>query len=441
MSSDRATGNSVAGPARDTPLVHPAGKPHLMIQATTAFTTRPGARAMTQQTDILVSGGGIAGLIAAAGFGSQGHQVVCVDPAPPITEEGASGADLRSTAFLRPSIELFRRIGLWDRLEPHAEALRVMRVVDAGGREPIARLVRDFDSADLGDGLPFGWNLPNWLLRREISAFIRELPSVSFRPGTATAGVIARDDSAHIRLSDGKSMRARLLVAADGRNSPVREALGIGVRTIRYGQKALAFAVTHENPHQNISIEVHRKGGPFTLVPLHDRDGKPASAVIWMEHGPEAARLRALPREEFETEMNARSAGVLGRLRLETAINIWPIIAQLADRYTGPRTALIAEAAHVVPPIGAQGLNMSLADLSCLLDLSRNNPGDPVKLARYARQRRPDAFLRLYGIDLLNRTSQLSPRPLRDLRAAGLAVMHGVAPLRRQMMRMGLGAR
>lgn len=394
---------------------------------------------MAQPVDILVSGGGIAGLIAAAGFGAQGRTVLCVDPAPPVTEEGAAGADLRSTAFLRPSVRLFQRIGLWDRLAPHAAPLRVMRIVDAGGREPVARMSRDFDSGDLGDGLPFGWNLPNWLLRREISAFLNDMPGVTFRPGTATAGVIARDDAAFVRLSDGQALRARLLVAADGRNSPVRQALGIGVRTIRYGQKALAFAVTHERPHENVSIEVHRSGGPFTLVPLPDRDGRPASAVIWMEAGPEALRLRALPREAFEAALNARSAGVLGHLRLETAVNAWPIIAQIADAYTGPRTALIAEAAHVVPPIGAQGLNMSLADLAALLDLSRDDPGAAESLALYARRRRPDAWLRLHGIDILNRASRFSAPPLRDLRAAGLAMLHGVAPLRRQMMRMGLG--
>ncbi len=395
---------------------------------------------MARAVDILISGGGIAGLIASAGFGAQGRSVLCVDPAPPVTEESAAGADLRSTAFLRPSVRLFERIGLWDRLAPFAAPLRVMRIVDAGGREPVARMARDFDSGDLGDGLPFGWNLPNWLLRREISAFLRDLPGVTFQPGTATESLIARDDAAFVRLSDGQSVTARLLVAADGRNSPVRQALGIGVRTIRYGQKALAFAVTHEQPHENVSIEVHRSGGPFTLVPLPDRDGRPASAVIWMEAGPEAMRLRALPRPEFEAALNARSAGVLGHLRLETAVNAWPIIAQLADRYAGPRTALIAEAAHVVPPIGAQGLNMSLSDLSALLDLSRDDPGAADGLAAYARQRRPDAWLRLRGIDLLNRASRVSAPPLRDLRAAGLAGLHAIAPLRKRMMRMGLGA-
>lgn len=393
-----------------------------------------------ETADVLVSGGGIAGLTAAAGFGAAGLRVVCVDPAPPVTEEADAGADLRSTAFLQPSITLFRRIGLWKRLEPHAAPLQVMRIVDAGGAEPRPRLVRAFDAAEISD-LPFGWNLPNWLLRREISARLAEMPGVEFRPGTATAGLIAREDAALVDLSDGSRLRARLVVAADGRNSPVRQALGIGVRTIRYGQKALAFAVTHEIPHENVSTEIHRRGGPFTLVPLPDRDGKPSSAVIWMERGRETARLRALPRDAFEAELNARSAGVLGQLRLETGLTEWPIISQIADRWTGPRTALMAEAAHVVPPIGAQGLNMSLADLSALLDLMIPDPGDATALARYERERRPEALARLIGIDALNRASMMAPRPLRDLRALALGGLYTLAPVRRAMMRAGLGTR
>jgi len=393
-----------------------------------------------ERVDVLVSGGGVAGLTAAAAFGAAGLSVICVDPTPPVTDEAGAGADLRTTAFLQPSVDLLARIGLWDRLAPHGAPLQVMRIVDAGGAEPVARLTRAFDASEISDR-PFGWNLPNWLLRREISARLAELPGVDFRPGTGTAGLIVRDDAALVDLSDGSRVAARLVVAADGRNSPMREALGIGVRTIRYGQKALAFAVTHEVPHENVSTEIHRWGGPFTLVPLPDRDGSPSSAVIWMDRGAEIARLRGLSREAFEVELNARSAGVLGHLRQATGLTEWPIISQIADSYTGPRTALIAEAAHVVPPIGAQGLNMSLADLSALLDLMAADPGDAAALDRYARARRPEALVRLMGIDALNRASMLAPRPLRDLRAAALGGLYALAPVRRRMMRAGLGMR
>jgi len=393
-----------------------------------------------EDIDILISGGGIAGLITAAAFGAERFSVLCVDPAPPVTDEGAAGADLRSTAFLTPSVQLLEKIGLWERLAPYATALQVMRIVDAGGAEPTPRMTREFDAAEIGSQ-PFGWNLPNWLLRREISARLDQLQTVRFQPGTGTANVQTRDDGALVTLSDGRRIRARLLVGADGRNSPVRQALGIGVRTLRYGQKALAFAVTHDRPHDNISTEVHRSGGPFTLVPLPDRDGKPSSAIVWMENGRETARLAALPADEFEAAVNARSAGVLGHLSVATRLTEWPIISQIADRFTGPRTALIAEAAHVLPPIGAQGLNMSLADLAALLDLSKDNPGSAESLARFERTRRPDAYARLLGIDALNRASQAELRPLRDLRAATLGGLYGIAPMRRLMMKAGLGLR
>lgn len=393
-----------------------------------------------EDIDVLISGGGIAGLVAAAAFGSEGYATLCVDPAPPVTEESHQGADLRTTAFLQPSVRLFQDIGLWDRLFPHATALQVMRIVDAGGATPQPRLTRDFDAAEIGDA-PFGWNLPNWRLRREITARLDQLQTVRFLPGRGTRDVTARDEGALVTLDDGQRFRARLLIGADGRNSPVRQALGIGVRSFRYGQKALAFAVTHERPHGNVSTEVHRSGGPFTLVPLPDRDGQPSSAVVWMENGREVARLASLPRAEFEAELNARSAGVLGQLSLATQLTQWPIISQIADRFTGPRTALIAEAAHVVPPIGAQGLNMSLADLAMLLDLSRDVLGDAGGLRRFDRARRPEAYARLLGIDALNRTSQAGLRPLRDLRAAALGGLYGIAPVRRMMMRAGLGLR
>ncbi len=396
---------------------------------------------MRETTDILISGGGVAGLSAACAFGAAGFRVICVDPAAPVTEGDAENADLRTTAFLQPSIPVLEAAGLWKRLEPHAAALQIMRIIDAGGPEPEARLTKDFDASDISDA-PFGWNLPNWLLRREMIARLAELPAVSFRPGTGFARMLTRQAEALVTLSDGSQVSARLVIGADGRNSPVRDALGIAAKTIRYGQKALAFAVAHDIPHRNVSTEVHRKGGPFTLVPLPDRAGRPASAVVWMETGPEIARLVALPVPEFETEMTARSAGILGPLTLITRRSVWPIISQIADRLSGPRTILIAEAAHVVPPIGAQGLNMSLADLRALLDLAerhRDDPGQALVTDSFHRQRHLEVQARVTGIDLLNRASMAEAPILRDLRAKALDALYSARPIRRILMRAGLG--
>jgi 2-octaprenyl-6-methoxyphenol hydroxylase len=395
------------------------------------------------RTDILISGGGVAGLTAAAAFGSLGFQVICVDPTPPVTDGAAEGADLRTTAFLQPSIPVLQTAGLWTRLEPFAAPLQIMRIVDAGGVAAEPRIIKDFDASDISEQ-PFGWNLPNWLLRREMVARLAELPNVTFLPGVATTHLLTRSTEALVTLSDGRSVAARLVIAADGRASTIREALEIPVKTIRYGQKALAFAVTHPLPHQNVSTEIHRSGGPFTLVPLPDRDGLPCTAVVWMETGPEVARLAALPVAEFEAAMTARSCQILGPLTLASRRSVWPIISQIADRMTGERTALMAEAAHVVPPIGAQGLNMSLADLAVLLDLAQADPagiGSVKMLDSYQRRRHLDVQARVTGIDTLNRASMMGGQSLRDLRATALNALYSIAPVRKTLMKAGLGLR
>ena len=394
-------------------------------------------------TDIFISGGGVAGLTAAAAFGTAGFRVVIADPMPPITDNATVGADLRTTAFLQPARDFLDDAGLWDRLAPHATPLQIMRIVDMGGEAPVPRVTRDFDASDISD-LPFGWNLPNWLLRREMMARLAELPNVDMRMGVGFASILTRTGHARVTLSDGARITANLVIGADGRNSPVRQAVGIGAKTTRYGQKAVTFAITHGAPHDNISTEVHRSGGPFTLVPLPDHNGKPCSAVVWMEDGAEANRLAALPEDDFSAEASERSAGTYGPLTLVTRRMVWPIISQIADRMSAERTALVAEAAHVMPPIGAQGLNMSLGDLACLLKLAQGAPdrlGDADMLAAYQRARHPEVMLRVKGIDLLNRASQAENPLLRDMRAIGVEALYGMAPLRKTLMRLGLGAK
>ncbi len=393
-----------------------------------------------KKTDIVIAGGGVAGLTAAAAFGTAGFAVVIVDPAPPVTTAEADGADLRTTAFLQPARQFLQAAGLWDRLAPFAAPLQIMRIVDLGTK---THVTRDFDAADISEH-PFGWNLPNWLLRREMVARLKELPNVDFRPGTGFRSMLSRSAEAIVTLSDDTQYAAKLVIGADGRGSAVRRAAGIDVKTTRYGQKALTFAVTHDAPHDNVSTEIHRTGGPFTLVPLPDHAGKPCSAVVWMESGAEATRLASLDVPAFEAAANERSAHLYGPLTLASKRSVWPIISQIAHQITGPRTALVAESAHVMPPIGAQGLNMSLKDLACLLELAQAQPdalGSPAMLDSYARKRHADIKLRVAGIDALNRASIAGHPTFQSLRTKGIEALYGIAPVRKALMQMGLGAR
>ena len=392
-----------------------------------------------QTTQIVISGGGIAGLAAAAGFSGAGFDVVIADPVPPVVSEDADGADLRTTAFLQPARSFLDHAGLWDRLAPFAQPLQIMRIVDASGDPPVTC---DFDASDLGPE-PFGWNLPNWLLRREMTAELATRPNVDFRPGVGFATALARSSGILVGLTDSTQLQAELLIGADGRHSPVRNASGIGVKTTHYGQNALTFAVTHPEPHQNVSTEVHQSGGPFTLVPLPDHDSHPCSAVVWMSMGNAAHDLAALDDAALAKAATARSAGVLGDLTPIGKRLIWPMMSQTADRMIAPRTALVAEAAHVIPPIGAQGLNMSLADLDSLLGLAQTHRealGSATMLDAYQAARHKDVRMRVAGIDALNRASMAGAPILQDLRRKGLSAMHAITPLRNTLMQMGLGA-
>ena len=393
-------------------------------------------------TDILIAGGGIAGLSASCAFGAAGFRVVCVDPVLPVTCRDAPGADLRSTAFLQPARRFLREAGVWERLKPHAVSLKTMRIVDAGGIESAARVQKDFAAGDIGEE-SFGYNLPNTRIRAALLERIDELDTVNFRPGVKLERLLTQPSSAGVVLSDGSKLDARLVIAADGRDSQVRSALGIGRWRHAFGQSALTFAVTHEAPHGNVSTEVHRSGGPFTLVPLPDHEGRPSSAVVWMETGSRAERLSGMDQAPFEQAATERSAGAQGPLTLVTRRTVWPIVSQIAHRFYGPRTGLVAEAAHVMPPIGAQGLNTSLRDLNSLLRLSCDAPGrigEPAMLRRYHCSRYPDVATRIVGVSALNRASMVTHRPLRDARAAGLELIYALGPLRKSLMRLGLGS-
>ncbi|MGG7567263.1 FAD-dependent monooxygenase [Rhodovulum sp. DZ06] len=397
------------------------------------------------ETDILVVGGGAAGLSAAAIFAAEGFETLCVDLAAPVVDQDAPGADLRTAALMTPSADALDAAGAWARLAPEAAPLWTMRLLDSGGQEEEVRRRADFEAGEMQDR-PFGWNLPNTVIRKALIDHLAEDPRATLRAPDGLAALTLRTGEALARLESGARVRAKLVVAADGRDSPTREMAGLKAHRWGYAQKALVFAVSHPRPHQGVSTELHRTGGPFTLVPLPDRGGLHRSSVVWMEDGPKAHALLEMDEAAFSAAATARSCGVLGELTLASRRAMWPIVSQLAERLDGPRVALVGETAHVVPPIGAQGLNMSIADAAALAQIlavargKGQDIGAPGVLSRYSRARWPGMAARVGGIDALNRAAQADAQPLRDLRALGLAAIHGTAPVRRAVMKMGMGA-
>lgn len=400
-----------------------------------------GSERADEHAEIVVAGGGIAGLAATCRLAAAGFEVICIDPAP----EGPPGGDLRTTAFLAPAVATLERAGAWGRMVPAAAPLWTMRIVDAGGRARVVRERADFDSREIMDR-PFGWNVPNTAVRAGLLARLRELQNAMLLSGLRVEGVLRRTSGALVRLSDGRRIAARLVIAADGRDSVLREEAGIDAPRWHYGQKALVFAVTHPAAHGGVSTEIHRSGGPLTLVPMPDLGGRPCSAVVWMMPGPEAVETHALDDAALGAALTAATMGLFGPLRVAGGRALWPIIGQLAARLWALRLALVAEAAHVVPPIGAQGLNMSLADIEVLARLveaaraAGRDIGETPLLRRYHRARWPEMAARVAGIDLLNRFARAEAQPVRDLRCLGLRAIHDIAPLRRLAMRLGLGA-
>ncbi len=388
--------------------------------------------------DIFIAGGGIAGLIAALGFAKEGFSVVLADPAP---MPGDIMTDLRSTAYLQPARDLLQTIGVWETVADRATPLEVLRVIDCAGDPTTAKTERAFEAADLG-APAFGWNLPNALMRCELAQAAAANDRIDLRFGTGFKSLLARDTEAITTLSDGTQLRSKLAIAADGRGSTLRQAAGIDVDVTRYGQKALAFHVTHDQPHNAVSTELYHSGGAFVLVPLPDFESKPASAVVWMNDGPEALRLANLNETAFSDAATQRSTGVLGNLTLTSERQIWPVITQTARALTARRVAIIAEAAHVLPPIGAQGLNTSLVDVHWLLDVARNMPDDigtPKFLDHFAKARTQDIAARARVIDLYNRICRSDVPPVQSLRRLGLRLTHDITPLRHGIMRAGLG--
>lgn len=383
------------------------------------------------RVDIAVVGAGPVGLAAAIAAAAAGWRTCLVGPLP-------DRNDGRTAALLGGSVGFLEGLGIWQALAPQAGRLGTLRIVDATGslfRPPPA----EFRSDEIGLS-EFGWNIENAALAPGLAECVEtRSPDLAWLRTMVTG--TDPDRPGLLRLADGTSVEADLLIGADGRGSRLREGAGITTRERRYPQSAFTTILAHERPHADASTEFHTRSGPMTLVPL---PGGHRSSLVWVTVPPHARRLLAATPAEVARAAETAVGSLLGPMRLDGPRGAIPLVAISADRLAAERLALVGEAAHVLPPIGAQGLNMGFADVAVLARLlteakrEGSDPGAPGLLAGYERARRTDVRIRSFAVDRMNRALLSASVPIDLMRGIGLGLLGESGLLRRAVMRIAL---
>jgi len=419
--------------------------------------------------DAFVIGRGPAGLVAALCLAHYRLNVVCAGP--PFSPD-PSRPDTRTTALLSGSVRLLQRLGAWSECESCGEPLLGIRIID-----DTERLIRApeilFTAAEIGLR-QFGFNISNEMLVKSLLDFAHTQSTLTIVDTSAVTDIRPNSDSVLLTTSEHKNFRTQLVVGADGRNSPSRQAARISTKSWTYNQTAVACNLRHSRAHKGISTEFHTANGPFTVVPLPGN----ASSLVWVDQPSKAQWLMSLSTREIKTEIAKGLHGILGEVLDVGPRSIFPLSGLTAVNFAKNRIALVGEAGHVVPPIGAQGLNLAFRDAAFLSEaiaetypcddsefeghgLSMSDPdpkdfvdgtrlkqipahdkdiGDPQILQTYHSHRQHDVRSRAFAIDLLNRSLITDFIPLQTARSIAMHLIGRVPALKHLLMREGLGS-
>lgn len=387
--------------------------------------------------DIAVVGTGPAGLATALALLETGLTVAL---AGPMQIPDGRKQDRRTAALFTRSIILLKNLGVWQDCNAAVAPISAIRIID--DRPALLRAPEVvFRAGDIGLAV-FGYNVPNLTLTTALWQAVRHHGDrLAYFATDAVSAINVHDSDATLQLGDGNEINARLIVGADGRHSLCRQAAGISVRSWPYPQSAVTASFAHSRDHNDISTEFHTRQGPCTVVPLPNQ----RSSLVWVVAQSKADHLKHLSDGEFAQALEQQLQGLLGEINDVTPRTVFPLSAAVAEKTADKGIALVGEAAHVLPPIGAQGLNLGLRDcaelVDCVMDAKDNasNSFDHDQcLTRYAAKRAFDIHSRTAGVDIFNRSLLTGFLPAHLLRGAGLHAMAALAPLRRLAMQAGL---
>jgi len=386
------------------------------------------------KADVVIAGGGMVGMTLALAMAQGGLKVIVVDPVPQkaALDERFDG---RVSALAYSSVRMFEALGVWPDLAPDAQPINDILVTDAGlGKSP-SPFSLHFDHREIGR--PMGVIAENRHIRRALFAAIARAKSIVLRSPAALTGLEDRGHVMAAELTGGEGIDAPLVVAADGRESPMREHMGIGTIGWAYPQMGIVATVAHEKPHNGTAWEHFLPSGPFAILPMTGN----RSSLVWTEREDLAPAMMKLDEPTFDAEIARRFGAHLGATHAEGPRWSYPLRFHLARAYVKPRFAVAGDAAHGIHPIAGQGLNLGLKDAAALAEVVLEGArlgidiGDPNLLKRYERWRRFDSFALAAATDGLNRLFSNDFTPLRLARDVGLGIVDGIGPLRRFFMR------
>lgn len=383
-----------------------------------------------QVVEVAVVGGGPAGLTAAIALATAGIETALVAPQGP-------RVDNRTTALLAGSVRALDALGVWETCREQAAPLRGIRIIDDTRRLLRSREVV-FDAEEIGVEA-FGYNVENRHLVAALHTRAALLAHL-IRFDAAAETIDPGEDGVTITLAGGGTLSAALVIGADGRESRTRAAASIRTDGFSYDQAALTMNLGHTRPHHDVSTEFHTESGPFTLVPLPG--GR--SSLVWVNRAAVARHLARRNRDAIAALVELRSHSLLGRITVEGLPGVYRLGVQRARQLADRRIVLVGEAAHVIPPIGAQGLNLGLRDAAAIAEIvvaARRRGGDVGGQGvtdQYRQARRADVATRAVAVDLLNRSLLSGLLPVQASRSLGLYLTERVGLFRRALMRAGM---